>query len=70
MKSPGNLGYAPVICLDILDKRDSIVVYVDKVVVEQTIHKYLIPTMRILFQGIDEVSALQRLGFRYPVACI
>ena len=63
MNTQKNLGNIPVFILDILDKRDSIVVYVDKAIVEQSFHKHLIPVL----QTIDEASALQHLAFRQSV---
>ena len=68
MNTQENLGYAPVVFVDILDKRDYIVVYVDKALVEQTFDEYLIPAMSSLLQAIDEASALQYLAFRQPVS--
>jgi len=67
MNTQKNLGNIPVFILDILDKRDSIVVYVEKSIVEQSFHKHLIPAMSSLLQTIDEASALQHLVFRQSV---
>jgi len=68
MNTQENLGHALVVFVGILDKRDYIVVYVDKALVEQPFHKYLIPAMSSLLQAIDEASALQYLAFRQPVS--
>jgi len=51
----------------ILDKCNSIIVYVDKAVVKQPSHEHLIPAMSSLLQAIDDVSALQHLAFRQSV---
>ena len=54
MNTQKNLGNIPVFILAILDKCDSIVVYVVKAIVEQSFHKHLIPAMSSLLQTIDE----------------
>jgi len=67
MNSQKNLGHAPIVFLDILNKSDSIVVHVDTITVEQPFHKHLIPAMNSLLLAVDEALALQHPALRQPV---
>ena len=67
MNAQENLRHALIVLFVILDKSNSIIVHVDKTIVEQSFHKHLMPAMSSLLQAVDETSALQHLALRQPV---